>query len=243
MRAAVIPTERPRGTCPYAVHRSDRGIRHTTRVTHRSRGGHPVPKRVNPYGVDPGREIQGRVNPRLERRKAPARAAVASRPGLHPHAHHTCRSAICHPDGAATSKSRQHQALQRLRYPPHTSRDALSTRLRPSPGAGESRGPHPSPGSVGRMNSLQQTHEVRLRGLACPRVWKFVGRARGVWRIPRSLRSLVYGRVRRDRSVGMTGARRQMGRCVQVKPRTGRAAACVGAFRFSSRGFTRPWNP
>jgi hypothetical protein len=44
---------------------------------------------------DDGGKARGsreRVNPPLEKRKAPARAAVASRPGLHLHAHRTCRS-------------------------------------------------------------------------------------------------------------------------------------------------------
>ena len=44
---------------------------------------------------------QGLVNPRLEKRKAPTRAAVASRSGLHLHAHASCRGATCQFDEAA----------------------------------------------------------------------------------------------------------------------------------------------
>jgi hypothetical protein len=63
--------------CPR--HRSDRGIRHTPLEAHRS------------IRSPDARE---RVNPPLGKRKAPARAAVASRPGLHLHARPACRSAI-----------------------------------------------------------------------------------------------------------------------------------------------------
>ena len=63
---------------------------------------------------------QGRVNPRLEQRKAPTRTAGASRSGLHLHARHTCRSARCHPDGATPGGLPPHRTPQRLRDPPHT---------------------------------------------------------------------------------------------------------------------------
>jgi hypothetical protein len=51
--------------------------------------------------------IQGRVNPRLEQRKAPTRAVGASRSGLHLHAHWTCRS------GAMSSRWSGHEAPAR----------------------------------------------------------------------------------------------------------------------------------
>ncbi|CAA9323204.1 MAG: hypothetical protein AVDCRST_MAG89-1753 [uncultured Gemmatimonadetes bacterium] len=88
-----------------------------------------------------------RVNPPLGKRKAPARAAVASRPGLHLHARRTCRiasvtrmHATCriasvtptHPPAEAHLSSRwsgpgtpsAHHGRQRLRDPPHNRRSA-----------------------------------------------------------------------------------------------------------------------
>ena len=64
------------------------------------------------------------------------------------------------------------------------------------------------------MNSRQQLHEVRLRGLACSRVERTMWRVRSVWRIPRSLPSITWGLalnwpLRRDDSAcfGRCGAR------------------------------------
>ena len=60
------------------------------------------------------------MNPRLEERKAPARAARASHSGLHLHAHRTCRSRTMSSrwSGAATLPLRRDR--QRLRDPPHS---------------------------------------------------------------------------------------------------------------------------
>jgi hypothetical protein len=76
---------------------------------------------VGPHAEEPaGPGGQGRVNPRQQQRKAPTRAAVASRSGLHLHVHPAGRSPRCHPDGAAPANPPAHHSRQRLRDPPHT---------------------------------------------------------------------------------------------------------------------------
>lgn len=96
------------------------------------------------------------------------------------HEHHTCRSTRCHPDGVATPKSRQHQALQRLRYPPHTALRAPMPRYRGSLGC--------SPAPTGRGI-------VQGRASCSPA---------NVWRILRSLLGSAHRRARRGRSLRMT---------------------------------------
>jgi hypothetical protein len=75
------------------------------------------------------------------------------------------------------------------------------------------------------MNSLQQPHEVRLRGLAGSRVGRTVWRARECVADPSVAAEAVDRQVRRGRSIGMTACASASAVCVQVKP-----PGCLGGF-------------
>ena len=110
----------------------------------------------------PSRE---RVNPPLEKRKAPARAAVASRPGLHLHASRTCRSARCHPDGAAPGIPPSHHRSQRLRGSATHLAARTTTSVSPAPSTDlgkprcASAGPAQSPAALSPRPPLPQAGE------------------------------------------------------------------------------------
>jgi len=178
---------------------------------------------VNPtagQGKAPAR--QERVNPPLEERKAPTRAAVASRSGLQLHARRACRWAPMSSRWSGPANLPPHRRRQRLRDPPHSAHQRSTVAETPwqaglgcaSTDAGACLGgplPRPSPGKLRRERG-----ELRP-GVDCLPVHAAAAPS------PRPSPPLRRGKGEFDRAPA--GAA-----CVQVKPRTGHASGLCRGF-------------